>query len=289
DDISGARQEHDGPPPRRLLFCIPQAGMGAWIYHSWEQHLASYGIEVLAIELPGHNSRIREAPSTDLLQLAANIAGVIRQVLSHREGLPYAIFGHSMGAWITYEVVQDLMRSCSPLPVHLFVSGCRAPHLFSAKDDVDPTRLHKLTTSEEFWAAFRARYGDSNTHLANPKLRQLIWPVLRADFALVETYKVIEFGDYKYICVLLHPCFSEVLVELVQVWPGGSFIDLAIACLFSFQQYCRMSGVFFRICVPAKESRPPPSVWGTSPPTTSCRQPGLPCSLTLSSTHYSPP
>ncbi|EFJ52602.1 hypothetical protein VOLCADRAFT_115562, partial [Volvox carteri f. nagariensis] len=40
-----------------------------------------------------------------------------------------------------------------------------APHLYAAHDDLDPTRLHKLATAEEFWDAFGARYGTSNPHL----------------------------------------------------------------------------------------------------------------------------
>ncbi|GLC68109.1 hypothetical protein PLESTF_000647000 [Pleodorina starrii] len=175
----GADAPSSPPAARMLLFCVPQAGMGAWVYHAWAEHLAPRGVEVLPIELPGHNSRMREPPATNLLKLAADIAHVVRQVVHD-----------SMGAWIAYEVVQDLMRSGSLLPVHLFVSGCRAPHLYSASDDLDPTRLHKLATAEEFWAAFGARYGTANPHLANPKIRQLVWPVLRADFALIETYEL---------------------------------------------------------------------------------------------------
>ncbi|KAG2492226.1 hypothetical protein HYH03_009471 [Edaphochlamys debaryana] len=175
-----------------LLYCIPQAGMGAYVYHPWEQALAERGVrvEVLALELPGRNSRLREPCAGSLLALAGDIAGVVARVQERRGWPPYAVFGHSMGGWIAYEVVQALMRTGMPLPVHVFVSGIRAPHLYAAADDPDPTRLHALPSCEAFWAAFTARYGSANPHLAHPAIRERLWPVLRADFRLTETYQL---------------------------------------------------------------------------------------------------
>ena len=37
----------------------------------------------------------------------------------------YALFGHSMGAWIAWEVLQELSRRGLPMPLRLFVSGNR--------------------------------------------------------------------------------------------------------------------------------------------------------------------
>ncbi|KAL6758269.1 Alpha/Beta hydrolase protein [Haematococcus lacustris] len=139
------RSATQSQPP--LLFCIPQAGMGAWTYHALAQQLAP-DVEVLPVELPGHNSRMnREALQTDLRALAAQVAAVVRQCSQDRA---YAVFGHSMGAWIAYEVVQ--------------------------------------LTELEFWAALERRYG-ANPALASPALRKAMWPVLKADFTLLETYQ----------------------------------------------------------------------------------------------------
>ncbi|KAG2448084.1 hypothetical protein HYH02_007109 [Chlamydomonas schloesseri] len=129
--------------------------MGAWVYHSWAPRLAALGVEVLPLELPGRNSRRREPPATNLLQMAAAVPAE-----------PGAIH----------------------LPAHVFVSGIRAPHLSAAGHDLEPTRLHTLADPDAFWAAFTQRYGNTNPLLADPRVRQLVWPVLRADFQLAETY-----------------------------------------------------------------------------------------------------
>ncbi|KAL6758205.1 Alpha/Beta hydrolase protein [Haematococcus lacustris] len=176
------RSATQSQPP--LLFCIPQAGMGAWTYHALAQQLAP-DVEVLPVELPGHNSRMnREALQTDLRALAAQVAAVVRQCSQDRA---YAVFGHSMGAWIAYEVVQELQQTGHALPLHLFVASNRAPSLCGASHDVDSTRLSQLTELE-FWAALERRYGP-NPALASPALRKAMWPVLKADFTLLETYQ----------------------------------------------------------------------------------------------------
>eukprot|EP00878_Enallax_costatus_P021992 GHUV01023314.1.p1 GENE.GHUV01023314.1~~GHUV01023314.1.p1 ORF type:complete len:203 (+),score=34.45 GHUV01023314.1:785-1393(+) len=103
------------------LFCLPQAGMGAWAYQSWSERLAPQ-IQVLPIELPGHGSRMREPRVTDLCQLSCQIADVI---CSSTSSGSYALFGHSMGAWIAWEVLQEISRRGWPVPLRLFVSGNR--------------------------------------------------------------------------------------------------------------------------------------------------------------------
>lgn len=45
-------------------------------------------------------------------------------IAADREGA-YALFGHSMGAWIVWEMLQEIHRRGLPLPVRLFVSGNR--------------------------------------------------------------------------------------------------------------------------------------------------------------------
>lgn len=101
--------------------------------------------------------------------------------------VPYAIFGHSMGAWVAFEVAQEAGRRSLPLPVLLIVSGNRASHLAGPTHDVDPTVMHTLSFTD-FWAAFERRYG-TNPDLADQRTRQMVWPLLQADFRLVETYR----------------------------------------------------------------------------------------------------
>lgn len=101
--------------------------------------------------------------------------------------VPYTVFGHSMGAWVAFELAQEARRLGMPLPAMLIVSGNRAPHLAGPQHDVDPTVMHTLCY-KDFWPAFEHRYG-TNPDLADDRVSQMVWPSLQADFRLVETYK----------------------------------------------------------------------------------------------------
>jgi surfactin synthase thioesterase subunit len=145
--------------------------MGAWAFHGLAARLEEQaGIEVLPIELPGHNSRLREPLASDLRPLAARIASVVaaqeaklnqqKQQQYEAYSSSYALLGHSMGAWLAFEVAQALLRGTVGVqsPCHLIVVANRAPSLCGAEHDIDPTRLSQLD-GDAFWAAFTRRYG----------------------------------------------------------------------------------------------------------------------------------
>lgn len=92
-----------------------------------------------------------------------------------------------MGAWIAFEMAQEARRRGLPSPAMLIVSGNRAPHLAGSQHDVDPTIMHQLSYPK-FWAAFERRYGH-NPDLVDNRVRLMTWPLLQADFKLVETYE----------------------------------------------------------------------------------------------------
>jgi medium-chain acyl-[acyl-carrier-protein] hydrolase len=72
------------------------------------------------------------------------------------------------------------------MPVHLFISGFRAPQL----PDRDPP-IHHLA-EPEFISELRRLNGTPEAVLENKELVQLLLPTLRADFAAAETYQYTE-------------------------------------------------------------------------------------------------
>ncbi|DBB07865.1 TPA: hypothetical protein ACH3X3_009265 [Trebouxia sp. C0006] len=92
-----------------------------------------------------------------------------------------------MGAWIAFEMAQEAKRLGLPEPALLIVSANRAPHLAPSHYDVDPTILHTLTY-KDFWTTFERRYG-INPDLMDYRVKQMVWPLLQADFKLLETYQ----------------------------------------------------------------------------------------------------
>ena len=110
---------------RRLrLFLLPFAGGGASAFRAWPAALPS-DIEIYALQLPGRENRVTEPPFGSLpdlvRELANDISGLTRE--------PFAFFGHSMGALVAFELSRELRRRGQNEPVHLVVSGFRAPQL----------------------------------------------------------------------------------------------------------------------------------------------------------------
>lgn len=163
------------------LFCFPYAGGGASIYHDWLRLLPKE-IEVCPVQLPGRENRGMEAPISSLSEIVQAVTEEMKPLLN----LPFAIFGHSMGALLAYETARLLTKKYSKTPLHLFVSGHSAPHLpHSGK------QLHSLS-DQELIHELRMLRGTPEAVLQNDELMNLLLPRLRADFQVCETYDFIR-------------------------------------------------------------------------------------------------
>ena len=164
------------------MFCLPYAGSGAAAYRPWLGQLPA-NVELNLVQLPGRETRLREAPYTRLAALVDDLGSAIEAVLDR----PYAIFGHSMGALISFELVRELRRRGAPMPLSLFVSGRRAPQL------PDPELpLHELP-DDRFVTEMERRYnGIPQIIRDDAELMQLFLPTLRADFEVIETYSYVD-------------------------------------------------------------------------------------------------
>ncbi len=162
---------------RLRLFCFPYAGGTAQIYRAWGAGLPGT-IEVCAAQIPGRGPRMNEAPYTNLAPLVEALTGAVAPLLDK----PFAFFGHSMGAMIAFELARALQRERGVSPLHLFVSGRRAPQL---PDDEPPT--YNLP-HDEFLEELRRLNGTPEEVLRHPEMMELLLPIIRADFSAVQTY-----------------------------------------------------------------------------------------------------
>lgn len=112
------------PLAQMRLFCFPYAGGSAMIYRNWPDQLIG-DVEVCSVNLPGRAKRLREQPFTKLSPLVRELVPAIRPFLDK----PFAFFGHSMGALISFELARQLRHENAPAPAQLFLSGRNAPHL----------------------------------------------------------------------------------------------------------------------------------------------------------------
>ncbi len=159
------------------LFCFPYSGAGASIFYKWPAILPST-IEVCPVQLPGRESRLGEPPFTRLQPL---IEAASEALLPHFDK-PFAFFGHSLGALVSFELARRLRREDGPRPLHLFVSSHSAPQI----PDCEPP-IHDLPESE-FVDRIRSLNGMPEKVLENQELMELLVPILRADFSVCETY-----------------------------------------------------------------------------------------------------
>ena len=168
------------PNARLRLFCFPYAGGGATIYSTWARHLPPE-VEVVAVQPPGREGRLAETPYSDLMQLVQAMHGALKPHLDK----PFAFFGHSNGGLMAFELARALRRAGDPMPLHLFASGRPAPQL-----EIDDPPIHALP-HDEFIQELRRFAGTPEEILENAEIMELIMPLLRADFALGETYHYV--------------------------------------------------------------------------------------------------
>ena len=164
------------------LFCLPHAGGGATAYRSWTSELPP-SVQICSVLLPGRETRLSEALYTQIDPLVDAMDRELRPWLD----IPYAVFGHSMGALLAFEWVRRLQRGGSAAPVWLFLSGRRAPDISS-----DSKLLHLLPDRELIKELARLYNGIPPEFVENEALMDVFLPILRADISVVESYRFHE-------------------------------------------------------------------------------------------------
>ncbi len=164
------------------LFCFPYAGGATYTYSSWDSMLP-HEIEVCPVELPGRAGRMREPAARSIRSLVESMSAALLPWMDR----PFAFYGHSMGALISFELARELRRSHQLQPAHLFVSSCLSPH--------SPRRREKVTYNlpeSQFIEELRRFNGiPSEVQEHSEELLQLTMPLLRADFEACQTYEYI--------------------------------------------------------------------------------------------------
>jgi surfactin synthase thioesterase subunit len=217
---------HERPPARLPLFCFPYGGAGASAYRDWSRGGLPEWIDVRPMQPPGRETRFREEPYTRLEPLVADMVGKVAL-----ERGPFALFGHSLGGLVAFELARELRRRGRTGPALLVVSGFGAPHLLR-----DRPRVSHLAP-DDFWREVQAHYDVTPEIVAEPLFRELAYPVLRADLEIVESYVYREEPPFDFPLVALGGIgdpeaspeqiaawkeYSRQPVE-VRMFPGGHF------------------------------------------------------------------
>ncbi|HEY0639557.1 MAG TPA: alpha/beta fold hydrolase [Pseudonocardiaceae bacterium] len=165
---------------RAQLFCLPYAGGGASVFRAWPRAFGPE-VEVLPVQLPGRESRFAEPAVVDAVAVAEAIAA--------RADRPFAVFGHSMGGRLGFEVVRELRRTGRELPVRLYASGARPPDVML---DDGPFDGASRVSDEELTERLARGGGVPAEVLNEPELLELVLPVIRTDFGWLDDYSFTE-------------------------------------------------------------------------------------------------
>ncbi|MCW8060864.1 thioesterase II family protein [Agrobacterium tumefaciens] len=158
------------------LLCLPYAGGSSAVFRDWEGRLPSW-IKVRAVDLPGHGMRTGEASLSEWEPLLDWLLSELRWLRS-----PFAIFGHSMGALVGFELAHALRRVGRPGPVWFGASGCTAPSRRQRE-------MKWLVCPEaELVAELQKLGGTPPELLQHRELLDLVLPTLRNDFHLCGSY-----------------------------------------------------------------------------------------------------
>lgn len=147
------------------------------MFFEWSKHLGQE-IECVCIQYPGRAQRMREEPLTRVDDMVTEAEETLAG-----ESRPFALYGHSLGGIIAFELAQRLRATGSPQPTHLFIGSTRPPHLKS------PFPLIHRLPQQDFLERVQARYGGIPAAIYDhPEVLEMFLPALQADFAAFETY-----------------------------------------------------------------------------------------------------
>lgn len=164
-----------------ILFCLPYAGGSEAIYYKWKEFL-DQNIELLPIELKGRGRRFNEEGYKTFKEVIDDIFETIRnKVLDDN----YAIYGHSMGSLLAYELYYRMDEEGLRIPKHMFFSGNLAPNRIK-KDHLDKLPDH------EFINEVVKMGGMKDEIIQNEDLMNIFIPILRNDFKIINNYHYVQ-------------------------------------------------------------------------------------------------
>jgi surfactin synthase thioesterase subunit len=175
-DDSWCRRYHPAQDPAARLVCLPYAGGSAAYFRPVALALGQ-SVDVVAVQYPGRQDRRSERPISDMDELADRV----HEVLGRQPDLPLTLFGHSMGALLAFEVARR-REAEGRVPVHVFVSGRRAPSAHREE------AVHRRDDAG-ILAELRSLDGTAALVMQDEEIMRAAIPALRADYAAAENYR----------------------------------------------------------------------------------------------------
>jgi len=177
------------------LLCIPYAGASAEVYRRWSPYIVDT-IEIIPLEMCGRGKRFGIPFSDSFDSAVDDLFLQMKNILIDVE--QYAVFGHSMGSWLAYELYIRLIQEDYKAPSHMFFSGNHAPHIHK-----NEKKLAYLN-NEDFQKEILKIGGTPKLIFDHKDLAETYVPIIRNDYRILEEYQYIDKG------ILVH-CPSTVI------------------------------------------------------------------------------
>ncbi|XP_058474368.1 S-acyl fatty acid synthase thioesterase, medium chain isoform X2 [Solea solea] len=216
------------------LICFPWAGGGSIHYARWGNVISS-SVEVFAVKLPGREARAKEPFFQNMQQIVDEVIGALLPLLKEK---PFALFGHSFGAFTSFAVADALKRLHNLEPVHIFLSGASAPY---SETRIKTPKRSDLT-DDDFLKWLISVGGTPPELLANPEVLNLFLPALKADLHIVENYKCDKLENPFLSCPVT--CFDgkDDIPHDLQAWKDMTSGDFTVRILDGAHFYLKEAG-----------------------------------------------
>lgn len=170
------RNFRPAPSARLRLLCFPHAGGSASYYFPMATAL-SPEFDVYAVQYPGRQDRYKEPLVESVDDMADHIFAAMEPMLD----APLALFGHSMGAVLAFEVARRIETLAGHRPEVVFASGAPAPSRRQFESD------HR--DDADFIRVMQDLGGTDPRVLSDPDMLATFLPAFRADYRALLAYR----------------------------------------------------------------------------------------------------
>lgn len=201
------------------VFCLPYAGGSESVYYKWKRYMHPL-IQLEAIELKGRGKRFNEEFYQTLEEAVEDIFKSIKDKILYDD---YAIYGHSMGSLLAYELYYKISSENMRNPKHIFFSGHKAPSIIRKEKKI------YMLPDEEFIKEVINLGGTQEELVKNEELMKLVTPILRNDFKILENYIYKEKKD-KIQCdiSILNGRQDDITIEQILRWKDHGAKDVKV-------------------------------------------------------------
>jgi surfactin synthase thioesterase subunit len=195
------------------IICLPYAGGSASVFTKWNKYI-SPRVEIVAPELAGRGFRCKENFYSSIEAAAEDVYNVVSEKCFDDK---FAIFGHSMGCFIAYELYRRINRKpeLKNNLVHIFMSGNYAPHL--SNDEEHHTEHHKHGI-EGIKKEIMRLGGTPAEVFENHAFVEYFFPIISSDYQITETYQMNEFVQFNCGCTVLNGTEDELSKSDLEAW-----------------------------------------------------------------------